>query len=791
MRCIMKALLLSVLFFLLAFCQSYSQYYLFSWGDNTCGQLGIGENTWTIQEIKSQYQFVEISAGSEFKIAIKSDGTLWAWGRLSPYIFNIPESQLQISPFKISDDNDWAHVSCGFSHVVAIKKDGSLWAWGDNSQSQLGNNSTNSSTIPIKISDENNWKSINCNEYYNVAIKNDGSMWHWGSNNLFYKKPISKPERIGLNNNWIKISKGKNFIALNEDGSIWDLLKRDNEGSIIKIGNDNDWIDIASGTFNLGIKKDASLWAWGDNIILPNRIDTAYYYDLPTKISSDNDWKSVFIDNKTVFGLKQDSTLWAWGDNKNGVSGTNFSSRKELIHEINLDSKIVNVFCCNGAIHILNKENQIFGFGSNIWGLLGSGIQFCYNSPTLVGNENKWKLVKGGLNFAVGIDESANAWIWGDNYLGVIGDSSYISSAEAKRNKFVENVSDVATGYNHWIMNSSTHKLWGCGEKSEYLSVGNGTYPNYPITICSDTNFINIASSNTHSLAIHEDGTLWAWGNNFFYQLGTGNNSNYNTPQKVSDDNNWQEIACGNNFSLAIKKDGTLWSWGKGAIADTNQDVKTSPSQVNNETDWKKLCVFSDAVLALKTDGSLWAWGNNKAGKLAVPLSINPKIPMRVGTDNDWQDVSIAVDHSIGLKTDGSLWAWGHNGRGQLAVPNLILNPSPIRISKDNDWVAIGTSGYSSYALKKTKYNSISESKLKKLQISPNVCTDFININSEEFIDNPNIKVYDLFGRLIYELKENSNNSFIINTKEFTAGYYVIVIYSKNDKVYQGDFFKR
>ncbi len=787
----MKALLLSVLLILAAFCQSYSQDYLFSWGDNNCGQLGIGANTWRIQEVKSQYQFVEISAGSIFKFGIKNDGSLWAWGRLLPDIFGNSVSNFIIYPFKIGNDNDWAHVSCGVSHVIAIKKDGSIWGWGNNTQSQLGISSCESSSVPIKISDENNWKSIYCCDYYNVAIKNDGSMWNWGSNALIFLKPISKPEKIGSDNKWIKISKGKNIFALKDDGSMWDLINRDNEGSITRIGNDNDWIDVACGKFNLGIKLDGSLWAWGDNIIIPNRIDTTFDYALPTKISADNDWKSIFIDNTTVYGIKNDSTLWSWGDNKYGASGTNYSSRKEKIHQINIDSKIINVFCGNGSAHVLNNGSLIYAFGSNIWGFLGVGQEFCYNSPNLVGDEPKWKLVKGGLNFTVAIDESGSAWMWGDNSLGVIGDSTYISCSHPKKNLLVNDVSSVAVGYNHWIMNSSIHKLWGCGEKSEILGAGNGNYPNYPSTINSDIHFIKIASSNTHSLAIHEDGTLWAWGSNFYYQLGNGNNSNINNPQMVSGDNNWLEIACGNNFSLAIKNDGTLWSWGKGAIADTNQDVKIIPSQINNETDWEKLFVFSDAVIALKNDGTMWAWGNNKGSKLAMPLDINPKMPIRIGNNNDWKEVAIGADHSIGLKTDGSLWAWGDNSRGQLGISTPIMSLNPIRISNDNDWVSVGAGGYCSYALKKTKYNSISEFKAGKVEIFPNICSDFINIKSDEIIENPNIRLYDLGGALIYESFETSNNSFKINTKEFVAGYYILLILSENNKVFQGDFIKK
>lgn len=59
-----------------------------------------------------------------------------------------------------------------------------------------------------------------------------------------------------------------------------------------------------------------------------------------------------------------------------------------------------------------------------------------------------------------------------------------------------------------------------------------------------------------------KDGTLWAWGWNFFGQLGNGTNIDSNTPVQVGTDTKWQSVSAGHGYTVAIQKDGTLWAWG-------------------------------------------------------------------------------------------------------------------------------------------------------------------------------------------------------------------------------------
>src|SRR3989344_1483851 len=125
----------------------------------------------------------QISARYKHTIAIKSDGTLWAWGyNLYGQLGDGTTSQRN-SPVQIGTDNNWVSISAGGYHTIAIKSDGTLWAWGSNDYGQLGDGTMVDKTTPAQIGTDANWVSISAGDYHTIALKSDGTLWAWGRNN--------------------------------------------------------------------------------------------------------------------------------------------------------------------------------------------------------------------------------------------------------------------------------------------------------------------------------------------------------------------------------------------------------------------------------------------------------------------------------------------------------------------------------------------------------------------------------------------------------------------------------
>jgi len=133
------------------------------------------------------------------------------------------------------------------------------------------------------------------------------------------------------------------------------------------------------------------------------------------------------------------------------------------------------------------------------------------------------------------------------------------------------------------------------------------------------------------------DGTLWAWGDNSYGQLGQGNtNGGYTGPTQVGTATNWVAVASGNLHTVALKSDGTLWAWGDNTHGDLGlgerqqrlcePDGRSSqqpPIRRRPTTAWVAVACGQDHTGALRSDGTLWAWGNNSDGELGQGNATN------------------------------------------------------------------------------------------------------------------------------------------------------------------------
>jgi alpha-tubulin suppressor-like RCC1 family protein len=115
-------------------------YYLWSWGRNHQGQLGLGDTTNRSSpvQIGALTTWLDISEGQEHSMAIKTDGTIWAWGYGYYGALGLGNTTARSSPVQIGALTSWSKVSAGSNHNMAVKTDGTLWTWGYNADGRLG-----------------------------------------------------------------------------------------------------------------------------------------------------------------------------------------------------------------------------------------------------------------------------------------------------------------------------------------------------------------------------------------------------------------------------------------------------------------------------------------------------------------------------------------------------------------------------------------------------------------------------------------------------------------------------
>ena len=127
-----------------------------------------------------------VSGGQVHTAAIKTDGSLWVWGRNAYVQLGTNDAADRTTPVTtFAGGNNWKSVACGRVHPAAIKTDGSLWIWGQGDNGRLGTNDTTRRSTPVTtFAGGTNWKQVSCGESQTMAVKTDGTLWGWGQGNV-------------------------------------------------------------------------------------------------------------------------------------------------------------------------------------------------------------------------------------------------------------------------------------------------------------------------------------------------------------------------------------------------------------------------------------------------------------------------------------------------------------------------------------------------------------------------------------------------------------------------------
>ena len=318
---------------------------LFVWGNNARGQLGLGNTTTPVTvltQLGSQSEWAQASAGNDFSIGIKTDGTMWGWGNDTNGNtgLGITTNTNTVTPTQIGTATNWVQASAGVAAALAINSSGELYAWGSNGSAITGlGTAAGGNTTPVRVGTASNWAFVSVSNASTYALTTTGELWSWGSNTdgatglgLTTGETLT-PTRVGTASNWVKV-KGANFgaVAINTAGELWvwgqntfhqlGLNDTTNRTTPTRSGTASNWVDVSSRFAGFAVNTLGELYAWGFNGNGATGLGlTTGSTTLPTRVGTESNWVKVFAMSSNAFAINSQGDLYGWGFNAGGQLG--------------------------------------------------------------------------------------------------------------------------------------------------------------------------------------------------------------------------------------------------------------------------------------------------------------------------------------------------------------------------------------------------------------------------------------------------------------------------------------
>lgn len=323
----------------------------------------------------------------------------------------------------------WEKASAGGYHTLAIRSDGTLWAWGSNEYGQLGDGTIENKLSPVQIGTDTDWASVSAGQYFSAALKENGHIFLWGINefgqigNGTYDNQLT-PLQIGTDS-WTKVDATQGSImALRADGTIWAWgNNEDYQGGInatdpylvvpTQIGTANDWSDISMGAFHAFAKKqNGSIYGWGaSSCELGNDLDDEI--TTPQLIASSGSGLQIPSAYTHSMGLNANGKLLVAGFNSYGALGIPPTNQWicSFTQMGNADWIMIDAGILGSSG--IKSDGSLWTWGWNSNGQLGFGDTQHRYTPTQLGTATNWKFVDIGGWYNVALNTSNELWCWG------------------------------------------------------------------------------------------------------------------------------------------------------------------------------------------------------------------------------------------------------------------------------------------------------------------------------------------------------------------------------------------
>jgi len=713
---------------------------VWAWGDNLNGG-NLADDTITQSSIPVQIRqlssVVAISAGLAQSFALKDDGTVWAWGNNQYGQLGDGTKNKANYPVKVANIDSVVAISNTYTHTLALKSDGTVWAWGNNQNGELGDGTSIEKLIPNRVVGLDSVTAISAGSHHSLALKRDGSVWSWGKSlGNGSAVPIQVPNLSEI----ISIADGTmNSAALKKDGTVWTWgingqgMLGDgtyiNKVTPVQVSHLRSITGIsADDAVVLATMNNGSVWSWGGNSKYGLGDGSQTSKITPTRVQVSN--LASYVDNiaptvpvLSATGVASNSVVLSWTEASDNyvVEGYDIYNGASLAGTQTVHSKSsdeARTFTVTGlnssttySFTVKAKDGSGNASGSSntvtvtttaalpIMATGGLGERVVLKSDGTVWRKtssdvkpvqvpNLTSIVQISLTYShvLALKSDGTVWAWGGNRSGELGDGTRVAKTTPIQIPNLNSVVAVSAGGSHSLVLKSDGTVWSFGS-SLYGQLGNGetrTERDIPVQVPNLTSVKAINAANWHSVAVKNDGTVWAWGYNVVGQLGDGTTIDSSLPKRITSLSDVKAIDARYDHNLAVKNDGTVWGWGannRGQLGDGTKINKLLPVQAPNVNSVKSVATGSNHSVALKEDGTMWAWGYNYFGPLGDGTRVDKLLPVAINNFSGINSITAGSDYTTSVNNDGAVWSWGLNAHDVYGNRSKQFSEVPLKLT--------------------------------------------------------------------------------------------------------------
>lgn len=326
--------------------------------------------------------------------------------------------------------------------------------------------------------------------------------------------------------------------------------------------------------------QDGTTYAWGFNYEATLGDGTTDARSTAVRVSSDSAFRSLSCGPNNTFGVTTGGFVYVWGGvNSNVVGVATMNYIEKVPRQISHIQGVSHVAATDSRVYYLLMDGTVAVSGSNYSGGYGDGTTLTLDSGHAMVRITRVRSIHAAAVNCFAVKQDGSLMAWGSNADGLIDSSSDVDVVLTPT-RIVPDVKFITgcTSYNNdhrgsvrFVTDSGYLYVWGSNKYRQLALVDDPV--RVPTKVILPKRCVSIVGGERHTLALLEDGTVWAWGENTTGQLGNYTVDSVTAmPIQVIGLENVVEIAAAGNTSYAIKSNGVLYGWGNNELRQLNRD---------------------------------------------------------------------------------------------------------------------------------------------------------------------------------------------------------------------------